>query len=242
MQRKRRYLLLALIPLAVSGAMAAGLITSQWDLPAWMPATTALNPEVSSKAATERTASKSEIKAELSDANTEKDGPATRSGHSGQMAPPGFSIDIARIIADGNSVIAGTADPNTTITIFADGQPVGSATADQNGEWVLITPHKFASLDPKLEVRRGDLMAPRVAALASSTAPGFPSIGETGRPSTLNDGTSAPRRTAAEITRDMIRRIERLTSEANTKRAPASMVSANGSDRSNSGTAAQSAA
>ena len=43
-----------------------------------------------------------------------------------------------RIEADGSAVIAGRAAPNSELIILDNGQPIGTATADQFGEWVFI--------------------------------------------------------------------------------------------------------
>ncbi|HEX9881320.1 MAG TPA: OmpA family protein [Hyphomicrobium sp.] len=60
------------------------------------------------------------------------------------------SFDVARIDPEGTSVFAGRADPGATVTIMGDGQALGTAEADENGEWTFATEHPFASADPKL--------------------------------------------------------------------------------------------
>ncbi len=70
------------------------------------------------------------------------------------------TFDVARIDPKGTSVFAGRAEPGSTVTIMGDGKPVGTAKADENGEWTFATEHPFASADPKLallgQVRRTD--------------------------------------------------------------------------------------
>ncbi|HEX7075387.1 MAG TPA: OmpA family protein [Hyphomicrobiaceae bacterium] len=66
----------------------------------------------------------------------------------GSATSPAF--DVARISPDGWSVFAGTAPPNSHVTVTADGEPVGTAQADERGEWSLVTDHEFASKDPIL--------------------------------------------------------------------------------------------
>ena len=66
----------------------------------------------------------------------------------GSRAP----FDVARINPDGTSVIAGRAAPNARLTLLADGEPIASASADDSGEWVVVTDHKFKSRDPALTV------------------------------------------------------------------------------------------
>ena len=48
------------------------------------------------------------------------------------------SVDIVRIEADGSAVIAGRAAPRSELIILDNGQPIGTVTADQFGEWVFI--------------------------------------------------------------------------------------------------------
>jgi len=60
------------------------------------------------------------------------------------------SFDVARVDPKGTSVFAGRAEPGSTVTILGDGQPIGTAEADENGEWTFATEHHFANADPKL--------------------------------------------------------------------------------------------
>jgi outer membrane protein OmpA-like peptidoglycan-associated protein len=60
------------------------------------------------------------------------------------------SFDVARIDPKGTSVFAGRAEPGATVTVLGDGQALGTAEADENGEWTLATEHPVASADPKL--------------------------------------------------------------------------------------------
>jgi hypothetical protein len=51
------------------------------------------------------------------------------------------SFDAVHVGPDGNAVIAGRAAPGSQVTVMAGGKPVGQATADDNGEWVIMTQH-----------------------------------------------------------------------------------------------------
>jgi len=48
------------------------------------------------------------------------------------------SFDIVRISRNGTGVIAGRAEPDSDIYIYARDKVIGSAVADRNGEWVLL--------------------------------------------------------------------------------------------------------
>lgn len=48
------------------------------------------------------------------------------------------TFDVVRISRNGTGVIAGSAEPNSDVAIFAKDQQIGSAIADRNGEWVLL--------------------------------------------------------------------------------------------------------
>ncbi len=63
------------------------------------------------------------------------------------------SFDVARINPNGTSVFAGRAEPGSSVTVMGDGKALGTAQADENGEWSLATEEKLASADPKLELK-----------------------------------------------------------------------------------------
>lgn len=224
MQRNRRWLIWLLIPLGAVGtvgAWATGYIAVPWQLPAVQQSasTDARDTNKSQRqAATER---KSPAIAQTP-SNTVVASTPGRSTENATTAPPTtskgearkFGIDIARISAEGGSVIAGFAKPLEQLTVMADGVPVGTTVADAAGDWVLITPHKFANLDPKLEIREGDLTAPKLASLRNAQ----PSS-STGRTSETGT-TGSHRQSAAAVTRQMMRRLEKLTTAATNTTAP----------------------
>ncbi len=47
-------------------------------------------------------------------------------------------FDVVRVDQAGNAVVAGTAEPNSTVSIMADGEKIGEATANASGEFVAI--------------------------------------------------------------------------------------------------------
>jgi nucleoid-associated protein YgaU len=64
--------------------------------------------------------------------------PATP-GEKAEAADPSIpTFDIVRVDRDGGAVIAGRGLPGAKIDILSNGQKVGSATADKNGEWVIV--------------------------------------------------------------------------------------------------------
>jgi len=65
------------------------------------------------------------------------------SAAAGDAAAPAF--DIVRVEPDGNAVMAGRAEPGATVTVLDAGAPIGEATADARGQWVLLPE---APLDP----------------------------------------------------------------------------------------------
>jgi outer membrane protein OmpA-like peptidoglycan-associated protein len=70
----------------------------------------------------------------------------------GQKSAPNASFDVARIDPNGTSVFAGRTEPGASVTVMGDGKALGTAQADDNGEWSLATETKLASADPKLEL------------------------------------------------------------------------------------------
>ena len=59
-------------------------------------------------------------------------------------------FDVAKIEPNGTSVFAGQSSPNALVTVLADGDPIGTAKADKNGEWVLVTGRPILNPNPKL--------------------------------------------------------------------------------------------
>mgnify|MGYP001548698409 CR=1 FL=1 len=57
-------------------------------------------------------------------------------GAAGKPVPPSF--DAVRVGPDGRAVVAGRAAPGAAVTLLDRGQVIGRATADDNGEWVII--------------------------------------------------------------------------------------------------------
>ena len=68
---------------------------------------------------------------------------------------PVTKLDVTRISQDGPSVIAGHAAPFQTLTLMESGKPIATVKADVNGDWVLVTEHKFARADPQISFRVG---------------------------------------------------------------------------------------
>ncbi len=61
-------------------------------------------------------------------------------------------FDIARIDPEGTSVFAGRTVPRATVTVLGDGREIGTAQADENGEWTMAVDHRFANNDPDLAI------------------------------------------------------------------------------------------
>jgi outer membrane protein OmpA-like peptidoglycan-associated protein len=61
-----------------------------------------------------------------------------------------WRFDVALVQPKGTSVFAGRSKPNSRVAIYADGELIGFAVTDQNGEWILTTNRDFTNPDPKL--------------------------------------------------------------------------------------------
>jgi len=66
------------------------------------------------------------------------------------------SFDVVRIGPDGNAVIAGRAEPNSTVRIREGEEVIGEATADERGEWVVLPNKPLASGDRELSLEAED--------------------------------------------------------------------------------------
>ncbi len=60
------------------------------------------------------------------------------------------AFDVARIDPEGISVFAGTAPAHSTVTVTANGETVGTAEADERGEWTLVSDRKIPGDNPVL--------------------------------------------------------------------------------------------
>lgn len=68
-------------------------------------------------------------------------------------APVKPSFDVVRVNPNGDTVVAGRADKNAEVTLMDNGQPIGTATADGNGQWVLLPNSAMAAGQHSLTLR-----------------------------------------------------------------------------------------
>ena len=68
-------------------------------------------------------------------------------------APDSAKFDVVRVDPDGASVFAGRAPANAQVTVFANGQAIATAKANEDGEWSTVIERQFASGDYQLSVR-----------------------------------------------------------------------------------------
>lgn len=88
----------------------------------------------------------------------------TAAGPVAPLSQPEPSFDIIRIEPNGQSIIAGRAEPFSQWILLNNGEPIGSVQADLNGEWVVLPDASLVpgandfSLVPKTE--RGKVAIP----------------------------------------------------------------------------------
>lgn len=93
--------------------------------------------------------------------------PAAPSGSESRPAPPGTppaapsfvrpTFDVVRVNREGNAVIAGRASPGSEVTVHVGEDVVGTVTADDGGEWVLVPETRLESGSQTLSLRaRGE--------------------------------------------------------------------------------------
>ena len=72
-------------------------------------------------------------------------------------AKPGLpgapTFDVVRVNPNGDSVIAGRAEPGARVILLDDGKPIGEVIADDRGEWVLLPDAALAPGQHKLTLR-----------------------------------------------------------------------------------------
>jgi outer membrane protein OmpA-like peptidoglycan-associated protein len=206
---RRKWLIAVLVLLLPVGALAA--IGAGVDLPSWLSdrmdalraavaprdrgaVSSSDQPRKSGTATGDAAANENKRTASLPDLSR------STSSTGGEARRP--SIDVARLDPQGSSVIAGLASPGEVITILADGKPFAVVTADANGEWVLVTGHRFDNDAPTLELRRGAMELPRAIAEANSPR------------GTATQPDVKVQRTAAAVTRRMMNNLDRLSGNA----------------------------
>ncbi|HRY06619.1 MAG TPA: OmpA family protein [Hyphomicrobiaceae bacterium] len=122
-------------------------------------------------------------------------------------------FDIARINPHGSSVFAGRAAAGGEVIVFADGKRVGSARTDENGEWVLVLEHTFASPDPALTLQfnKNPASAGESSQLEATT----------GAPNKGGETASSipPKLAAASVTAALMDDLRQLVERARTKNA-----------------------
>ena len=122
-----------------------------------------------------------------------------------QSAGDAPTFDIARIDPDGTSVFAGRAEPNSAVTITADGKEVGTVQADENGEWTFTTEAKIPNPDAKLALFKAPPGSASRVADAATLAPVRP-----------NTATGPAAKSAHDVTSSMIKDLEGMVAEART--------------------------
>jgi len=120
------------------------------------------------------------------------------------------TFDVARIDPHGTSVFAGRAEPNSSVTIMADGKAVGTAQADDNGEWTFATEHEFASADPKLALLPN----------APSQAPSPPSAQTKVATAADASKVNPNRKSASAVTSHLLKNLEGMVEAARTTQEP----------------------
>lgn len=129
----------------------------------------------------------------------------------GSLETSGATFDVARIDPQGTSVFAGRAKPGDSVTIMADGEPIGTTEADENGEWTFSVEHRFANDDPKLALRAGPpppKREPEVARAETTTTTQAPVAPEPGK-----------RGSAAAVTTKLLKNLEGMVETARNETA-----------------------
>ncbi|HSK41989.1 MAG TPA: LysM peptidoglycan-binding domain-containing protein [Arenibaculum sp.] len=80
------------------------------------------------------------------------------------QAAPAFdapAFDIVRVNPQGDAVVAGRAAPHSDVTVFDGADPIGTVTADGQGEWVLLPERPLAPGSRELSLTARDPQAAR---------------------------------------------------------------------------------
>lgn len=122
------------------------------------------------------------------------------------------AFDVARIDPDGTSVFAGRAEPNSSVTIAADGKEIGTVQANESGEWTFTTDEKIPNPDAKLTLFKAP---PGAGARVAEAAQPKPQTAAPVKP-----------RSAEAVTSNMIKNLEGMVAEARTDQDKPAAVAA----------------
>ncbi len=101
-----------------------------------------------------------------------------------QKNPGAPALTIAQISSNGPSVFGGTAAPFSQVTVLDGSTPVGTATANDRGDWSMVTEYQFANTSPNINLRAGAM--PGNATASASELPKIsapPSVAASGHES-----------------------------------------------------------
>lgn len=132
-----------------------------------------------------------------------------------EQSAQGPRIEFSRIAPEGASVLAGRASPNAYVTVREGDAIVGTAKADDNGEWSLVTEHKFATPEPKFAASES-MEAPQLAEAVPEAQPAGRGAGETAQ------GAPDPKAVEGEA----LRQFEALVADARKEHAAPSEATA----------------
>jgi outer membrane protein OmpA-like peptidoglycan-associated protein len=156
-------------------------------------------PEFASKQVQKQTLDEKASASAADKATSEAPASATQKpgGDAGQP-----SFDIARIEPHGTSVFAGRAEPDTFVTITADGKAIGTAKADANGEWTFTTEQPIAG-DPKL-------------GLSKTPASQVPQVASAEARADIGAASPSKQRSAGAVTSHLLKNLESMVEAART--------------------------
>ena len=117
------------------------------------PRETASAPQATSQTAAP--ASPADAPAAIPPAQAEKPSPAVEQAATPAPAPEpeAPTFDVAGIEADGAAVIAGRAAPGSKVSLLANGEIIGTATANEAGEWSMVLDKPLAPGDYDMLLR-----------------------------------------------------------------------------------------
>lgn len=77
-------------------------------------------------------------------------------GGAGELVKGDATFDVARIEPSGDAVLAGRTDPDTVVTLYANGTEVAKTTSNPTGDWVIVLSEPLKPGDYELSVKTGD--------------------------------------------------------------------------------------
>jgi outer membrane protein OmpA-like peptidoglycan-associated protein len=112
----------------------------------------AATPKAAAQRSAEENAPRPQFNSETPPTATAKEAAAAKAPSS-ETPSDAPALTIARISSNGPSVFGGTAAPFSQVTVLEGSTRIGTVTANDRGDWSIVTEYQFANSSPNISLR-----------------------------------------------------------------------------------------